>query len=201
MAAGVAIGVTFMLYHAEYAREGKVFRADSLDAQYRESLHHAEQGWADDPAKIGINLWGEPGETAVAERSRAFMAGEIPAIDPPGGVVMTPEQMAEEERKAKERVALRDAVAAGQRQQEDLAQRRKMSEEKLRDHQSDAGLLKGDGPLAGASRPVDRDEDPSAYDDQGNPVGPLTEPSGADAAVEDLSGGVAQPVVTADTEL
>lgn len=200
-AAGVFIGVTFMLYHAEYAREGKIFRADSADARYRESLHHAEQGWTDDPAKLGINPWGEAGASAVAEKSRAFRAGEIPAIDPPDGVVVTPQQREEEDRKAKERADLRAAVEAGRRQQEGLAQRKRMSEEKLRDSQSDAGLLKKDGPLAGASRPVDREEDPSAYDDKGNPVGPSTDLAAADTAVEDLSGGRPQPVVTHDTEL
>lgn len=69
-----------MLYHPVYAPEGQPFCTDSGPLE-----SYADQGWVDDPAKIGVNPWGEEHKHAVAKRHLEYLSGEIPGISPGDG--------------------------------------------------------------------------------------------------------------------
>ena len=43
---------------------------------------HADDGWVDDPAKIGVNPWGKDHEHGVAKRHLEYLSGEVPGISP-----------------------------------------------------------------------------------------------------------------------
>ena len=51
--------MSICLYHKEYARTGRVFK-DNVDPALL-----AEQGWVDNPMKIGENPWGPNAEAEV----------------------------------------------------------------------------------------------------------------------------------------
>lgn len=72
-------------YHKEYAPEGRPFEADSESAMHEMSKGLAQEGWVDDPAKLGINVWGVNADLgAIAQLKADFEAGRVPAIAPPG---------------------------------------------------------------------------------------------------------------------
>ena len=71
---------TAMLYHPVHAPEGQPFYTDSDPL-----TSYADQGWVDDPSKIGVNPWGEDHKQAVAKRHLEYLSGEIPGISPGHG--------------------------------------------------------------------------------------------------------------------
>ena len=71
---------TVTLYHPVNAPDGQPFDTNSDPL-----ASYAEEGWVDDPAKIGINPWGEDQEHGVAKRHLEYLSGEIPGISPGHG--------------------------------------------------------------------------------------------------------------------
>ena len=68
---------TTMLYHPVHAPDGQPFATDSGNL-----TSYADEGWVDDPAKIGVNPWGEDHRHAVAKRHLEYLSGDIPGISP-----------------------------------------------------------------------------------------------------------------------
>ena len=68
---------TITLYHPAHAPEGQPVYIDS-----RPMASYADDGWVDDPAKIGVNPWGEDHENDVARRHLEYLSGDIPGIAP-----------------------------------------------------------------------------------------------------------------------
>ena len=71
---------TTMLYHPVHAPDGQPFATDSGNL-----TSYADEGWVDDPAKIGVNPWGEDHRHAVAKRHLEYLSGDIPGISPEYG--------------------------------------------------------------------------------------------------------------------
>ena len=118
-------------YHQEYAPHGRVFDLEKVSDQ---SL--VDQGWVDNPAKFGLNVWGGPNE-AMAEVKQQFEEGKVPAIGTPN---ITPRA---EEMSALEREKDRAYDELRLREDENEALRRQLreSKEKLADHRSDAAKI------------------------------------------------------------
>ena len=74
-----------MLYHPVHAPEGQLFDTNSGPL-----ASYADQGWVDDPAKIGVNPWDEDHKHAVAKRHLEYLSGEIPGISPGRGSPVDP---------------------------------------------------------------------------------------------------------------
>ena len=66
-----------ILYHPVHAPDGQPFDTDSNPLK-----SYADEGWVDDPAKIGVNPWGEDHRHAVAKRHLGYLSGELPGISP-----------------------------------------------------------------------------------------------------------------------
>ena len=62
-------------YHPVHARSGQAFE-DDLDIAAR-----SKDGWVDNPAKIGVNLWGPDEAAAVERKHRQYLSGEEPGIN------------------------------------------------------------------------------------------------------------------------
>lgn len=71
---------TVTLYHPVHAPDGQPFDTDSGPL-----ASYADEGWVDDPAKIGINRWGEDQKHAVAKGHLEYLSGDIPGISPGHG--------------------------------------------------------------------------------------------------------------------
>lgn len=65
-----------MLYHWSFAPKGQRFDLTSVSL---EGL--AKEGWVDNPAKIGVNLWNSDQATSVAAVHDRYRRGEIPGMD------------------------------------------------------------------------------------------------------------------------
>ena len=89
---------SFILWHKEYAREGREFDDDTQDPNAL-----ARDGWVDSPAKIGINIW-NPGDPAtdemVATTQKMFEANQLKAVDETPTAI-DPARAAEEDAKRK----------------------------------------------------------------------------------------------------
>ena len=72
-----------ILYHKEYAGpEGRRFEAEDVATLERLIARRAEEGWVDNPAKVGINAWpGMDAEERVAKIAKAYERGKVKAID------------------------------------------------------------------------------------------------------------------------
>ena len=68
---------TITLYHPIYAPDGQPVYTDNGPL-----TSYADDGWVDDPAKIGVNPWGEDHERDVATRHLKYLSGELPGIAP-----------------------------------------------------------------------------------------------------------------------
>ena len=68
---------TIKLYHPIHAPDGQPVYTDSGPL-----TTYADAGWVDDPAKIGVNPWGDDHEHHVAGRHREYLSGELPGISP-----------------------------------------------------------------------------------------------------------------------
>ena len=84
------------MWHAEYSPEGQVHDLDEV----HESVL-IEQGWVDDPGKIGNNVWGTVGsDEIVARKKEAFDRGDIKAVG--DDAMPSPGQVQENERLVKQ---------------------------------------------------------------------------------------------------
>ena len=68
----------FFMYHKKHAPTGKEFDSE-VDSETPESL--AEKGWVDNPAKIGVNVWGPDNEPYVQAMKQKYDRGEVKALD------------------------------------------------------------------------------------------------------------------------
>ncbi|MDE0390805.1 MAG: hypothetical protein OXI57_01905 [Rhodospirillales bacterium] len=68
---------TITLYHPVHAPDGQPVYTDGGPL-----ASYADEGWVDDPAKIGVNRRGENHSHEVARRHLEYMSGEIPGIAP-----------------------------------------------------------------------------------------------------------------------
>ena len=68
---------TITLYHPIHAPDGQPVYTDSGPL-----TKYADDGWVDDPAKIGVNPWGDDHDHHVAKRHREYLSGELPGISP-----------------------------------------------------------------------------------------------------------------------
>ncbi len=71
------------MYHEDYAPTGKTFEASNNYELYKLQLVKNHDGWVDNPAKLGINIWNEAAQPKVNETAALFKKGKIPVIDPP----------------------------------------------------------------------------------------------------------------------
>lgn len=73
------------LYNPVHAPGGQTFGSDG-----RPLTSYADEGWVDDPAKIGVNPWGADHEHEVARRHLEYLSGAIPGISPGYGADEAP---------------------------------------------------------------------------------------------------------------
>ena len=66
---------TITLYHPIHAPDGQPVYTDSGPL-----TTYADEGWVDDPAKIGVNPWGKDHQRAVDNRHIEYLSGELPGI-------------------------------------------------------------------------------------------------------------------------
>lgn len=71
---------TITLYHPMHAPDGQAVFTDGGPL-----TTYADDGWVDDPAKIGVNPWGDDHEHHVAKRHREYLSGKLPGISPGNG--------------------------------------------------------------------------------------------------------------------
>ena len=122
------------LYHKEYKPTGRIFDLNEVSLETLES-----EGWVDDPAKIGVNMWGGGVgvEAAVKARMEAVERGDIDRMGGDGPLTSNEE--------ANRASAERDATYKRLRVQEDEneALKREIRElkEKRLDHESDASKI------------------------------------------------------------
>ena len=117
------------LYHENHPR-GKIWDLES----FSEDLL-VEQGWVDNPAKVGYDAWNGNHEAMHPTRD-AFKNGRLPAI---GGQVDVGRTTSEEAAQAiKERDEAHARLRVRDSEVEELRRSLKDSKEKLADHRSDA---------------------------------------------------------------
>lgn len=148
----------FTMYHKEYAPGGQDF--DLEDGHTPVSL--SKEGWVDNPAKLGINLWGPDAQAHVDEMAAKFEQRLIPAVDGPDGQLSDAEekqrQLDEKDRQIHELEAERDRALRGE---EDAHTKRVQAEKDAADMQAEADRLK-----AGELRPEAQSQVPPSLDDR-----------------------------------
>lgn len=123
----------FFLYSKEEPA-GRLFKASNLDEKRTICEGRAEQGWVDDPTKLGINPGGASSEY-IKSRESDFRAGLLQAIE-----TGDPEKDREFLREAQERLIearVAEGVAAKMKEVESLAKRKAMHDEQLNDEIAD----------------------------------------------------------------
>lgn len=123
----------YKLYHAQFAPNGQLFtERDGTTPQAQAKL-----GWADNPAKVGVNLWEKTPEMEahIAGIHRAVQDGQIPMIDDPHFTSRR------DERQANDEVSKREARDADYRQEESLAQKAKQKQESFEEEVAEAAGL------------------------------------------------------------
>lgn len=68
--------MTTKLYHSIHAPNGQEFTYE-----FARQEHNSLNGWVDDPAKIGINLWGAQFQEHVQIRNNEYLCGKIAGIE------------------------------------------------------------------------------------------------------------------------
>ena len=119
------------LWHKEYAPNGRIFDLERISLA---SL--VEEGYVDNPGKLGINVWGGENK-AMTELKTKFERGEVKAI---GTVVMEARHdeihnLKRENQKTYERLRTTEDENAA------LKRELRESKEKLGDHRSDGAKL------------------------------------------------------------
>jgi len=134
-----------MLYHKEYAVHGRTF---SGEAEVQEAV---KQGWVDNPAKFGHNIWtGEHSAPHIQRIKRAYDKGKIKAVD---SEIINLDKIDNDELK-EENEALRKQLAETADALANAKERARLNREQLQDERNDAGLLPKD--KAGTKRPARR---------------------------------------------
>lgn len=155
------------LWHKEYAdREGRVFDLEQVSIDML-----VEQGWVDNPGKLGMNVWGGP-DSDMTDLKQRFEAGEIGAVEPTGAVSGSEAlaQMAAERDRGYKRMRVMED------ENEALKRQLREANEKLADHRSDAakitdkhlGTAQPDGAADAAAQALEAEE---AQDTGLNPDG------------------------------
>ena len=120
-----------ILYHKEYQPDGREFdlHKHSLDSLVTE-------GWVDNPAKFGHNIWG--GEDSDLTHIKAqFEAGELGPMDP----VIAHAHSAEMDALQRENSQVYERLREKENEAEALRRELRESKEKLGDHRSDAAKI------------------------------------------------------------
>ena len=73
----------FMMWHKDAPKEGVEFDTDRDNCSPESK---ARQGWVDNPAKLGINLWGPDHESYVRAVKQKYDRGLVKALDDPSFV-------------------------------------------------------------------------------------------------------------------
>ena len=120
------------LWHKEYAgREGRRFDLEkvSLDTL-------VEQGWVDNPGKLGMNVWGGP-DSDMTDLKERFEREEIGAIEAVVAETRADEmsRLETENKRAYERLRVQED------ENEALKRQLREANEKLADHRSDAAKI------------------------------------------------------------
>lgn len=127
-------------YHATRAPRGKMF-----DEEVHGPITALGDGWVDDPAKLGLNVWDDPdAEPLISMRKGQLERGEVDPVDSASGIPQgLRERLQESELRAQrlqeqldaERAANRDALRTD-------AARDPMTDhkERLADERADAGI-------------------------------------------------------------
>lgn len=120
-----------MMYHKEYDPEGRVHDLDVVNID-----ELVRQGWVDNPAKLGINLWNDDPETtaAVKDIETEFVNKRLGPLD--DVVVLT--GVEEAQRLTAENEQLYKRIREVESEREALKRSLRESKEKLADHRSDA---------------------------------------------------------------
>ena len=132
------------LYHKDYAPEGQIFDLEKVSEAML-----VEQGWVDNPGKLGINIW-TGDHAAMAELKNAFEKGDVAAI---GSVVMRTESD-EKASAVRERNEAFERMRVLESENERLTREKNMAEEKLEDHRSDARKIEVTDSPSAARTPV-----------------------------------------------
>ena len=120
-----------MMYHKDYP-EGRKFNA-RVDGFAEDSPTLKEQGWVDNPAKIGINVWKDPDATPkINDLKRQFDNGLIGNVDAPGG------QSAAEVEMLKTELAKAQSTIEGMRTQPSQEKETAETMERIQDERADA---------------------------------------------------------------
>jgi len=139
-----------ILYHKIDAPTGHEFDLETVSL-----AQLVEAGWVDDPAKIGVNVWGHEGsQQAVAQTQARFDRGDMPPVDIPGA--STPTQL--ENERLKDEIARLRAQLGDLRQPLTEDQQIAQHNEYEADMRSDAAKLQEKGQRAA--------DDPSPLDRQ-----------------------------------
>lgn len=133
----------YFAYHKTRAPSGKMF-----DEEVHGPITGLGDGWVDDPAKLGLNVWDDPdAEPLIRQREGQLERGEIDPVDPASGVPQGLRERLQEEQLRNQRLqeqidrltaeghdGLRTDVA-----RDPLAHH----QERLADERSDAGIDPG----------------------------------------------------------
>lgn len=131
-----------ILYHASYAPDGQEF---DLEVTALSAL--VAQGWVDNPAKFGRDIWNDTGSGEnVAKTQQLYDAGFLPPVDDP--TQPTPMQAEQMARMASENEELRRQLESYKnlRQPLTLEQEARMLAEREADMASDAAKLNAPPP-------------------------------------------------------
>ena len=127
----LGINQIFTMYHKDYP-EGRVFNVQK-DGFTEDSPTLKQQGWVDNPAKIGVNVWKDPEVDAkVKDLKRQFDNGLIDNVDAPGGQTSAEVEMLRTE------LAKKESIIQGMRSEPGQAQETKETMERIHDERADA---------------------------------------------------------------
>ena len=115
----------YAMYHKEKAPTGRVFKF----SVHGPPSYWAKQGYVDNPAKHGLNLWGPDNEEFVKKIHHQWQSGRLKNLDDPNYI--TDEAQDEIDRLRAENEALKQLQA-----QPDIQTQMKRSEEEFNDEVS-----------------------------------------------------------------
>ena len=177
------------MYHKDYAPKGQMFDV----AETPQSLL-ISQGWVDNPAKIGVNVWTHAGsDEAVYKLASRYDSGHLAPVD--DDMTPPPAYAEELETLRQKNIDLQKRLEE-LRQPESVAKQGKMAREKEADLRSDAAKIT---PTKGR-KANDESKAGKAMIEQANETQLEQERDEAAAAAEmaDLAAQAGRPVVSTD---
>lgn len=132
------------MYHKDYAPKGKIFNFAEPGPSQQDLV---KQGWVDNPAKIGIDLWAELEGMSEEDRARRapsirqiesdFDTGKLKAVEETPGVI--PERLQDDAQRAmRERDDAFKALRVQEEENEALKRELREARQKEADLHSDA---------------------------------------------------------------